>query len=152
MAIRFSTGLKDAVLGSIGFKGSLDAGVIKIYTGAQPANADAAATGTLLGTVTIDAGTTFPADYINFDAPSGGVIAKAAAENWKFNGSADGTAGWFRYIGDPASDDGSSQSTTYPRLDGSVAKTGGDLNLSNTAIVTAAPHTVDVFQLTMAQN
>lgn len=152
MAIRFSTGLKDAILGTTGMKGSLDAGVIQIYSGAQPAAADNGATGTLLGTVTINAGSTFPADYINFDAPSAGVLAKAAGETWKFNGVADGTAGWFRFIGDPGADDGTSTSTVHPRMDGTIARSGGDMNLSNTAVVTSAPHTVDVFQISIALN
>lgn len=152
MAIRFSTGLKNAILGSTGMKGSLDGGVIKVYTGSQPSSADTGSTGTLLGTVTIDAGNTFPADYINFDAPSAGLLSKAAAENWKFNGVTDGTAGWFRYIGDPAADDGTTTSTTYARMDGSVARTGADMNLSNTAVTTGAPHTVDVFQIAISLN
>jgi hypothetical protein len=152
MAIRFSTGLKNAVLGTSGLKGSLDAGVINIYSGAQPSSADTGASGVLLGTVTIDAGATFPADYISFDAPVDGVLAKAALENWKFNGVTNGTAGWFRYIADPASDDGSSTSTVHPRLDGSIARSGGDMNLSNTSITTGAPNTVDVFQIAIALN
>jgi len=152
MTIRFSTGLKNSILGSVGFKGELDAGTIQIYTGAQPSSADAAATGTLLGTVTDNAGSSFPADYLNFDAPADAVISKAAAETWKFLGVAAGTAGWFRFIGTPVSDDGSTQSSTYPRMDGSIAKSGADMNLSNTAIVVDAPHTVDVFQVSMTQN
>ena len=151
MAIRFSTGLKDAILGTDGMKGALDTGAIYIYTGAQPASADTGSTGTLLGTVTVSAGT-LPGAEISFDAPSAGVLAKAAAEAWQFNGVADGTAGWFRYVGDPASDDGTTTSTSLARLDGSIARTGGDMNLSNTAITTGAPNTVDVFQISIALN
>lgn len=153
MALRFSSGLRDAMLGSAGLKGALANGTIYIYSGAQPANADGAAAGTLLGQVTVDAGT-FTAgnatNGINFGLPSGGIIAKAAAENWKFNGLTAGTAGWFRFVGN-ALDDGNT-STLLPRIDGSVAKTGGDLNLSNTAIVAGAPSTIDVFNLNMAAN
>ena len=153
MAVRFSTGLRNAMLGSTGLDAALTNGVIYIYSGAQPATADSAIAGVLLGKVTVDAGAFAhgsPTNGLNFDSPVAGVIAKAAAENWQFNGVADGTAGWFRFAGNP-NDDGTS-STTLSRIDGSIAKTGGDMTLSNTAIVTAAPNTVDVFQLTMAAN
>lgn len=153
MALRFSTGLRNAMLDSTGLSAALADGVIHIYTGSQPASADAAVTGTLLGTVTVDGGAFTPGSPTNgleFGTASGGVIAKAPGESWEFTGLADGTAGWFRFVGN-AMDDGTS-STTLPRIDGSIAKTGGDLNLSNTAITTGAPNTIDVFQLTMAAN
>ena len=151
MAIRFSTGLKDAILGTSGMKGSLDTGAIYIYTGAQPTTADTGSSGTLLGTVTVSAGA-LPGAEISFDAPSSGVLSKAAAEAWQFTGVADGTAGWFRYVGDPTNDDGTTTSTTYARMDGSIARTGGDMNLSNTSITIGAPNTVDVFQVSIALN
>jgi len=153
MAVRFSTGLRDDILGSVGLSASLNDGVIHIYSGAQPATADSAISGVLLGTVTIDGGAFVPGTPTNglsFDAPNTGVIAKAAAENWKFNGIVDGTAGWFRFVGN-ATDD-TLASATLPRIDGSIAKTGGDMTLSNTAIVAAAPNTVDIFELAMAAN
>jgi len=153
MAVRFSTGLRDAMLGSIGLDAAFTNGVIYIYSGAQPATADSAAAGTLLGVVTVDALAFVhgaATNGLNFDAPVAGTIAKAVSENWKFNGITAGTAGWFRFAGNP-NDDGSA-STTLSRIDGTVAKTGGDMTLSNTAIVVAAPNTVDVFQLTMAAN
>lgn len=151
MAIRFSDGLKDAILGSTGLKGSLDGGLIYIYTGAQPASPNQGATGTLLGTVSVDAGSSFPADTINFDAPSAGVLAKAAAENWQFNGVAEGTAGWFRFVA-THTDDGSATNSSLERMDGSIARTGGDMNLSNTSVAIGAPHTVDSFQISINLN
>jgi len=141
------------MLGSTGLDAALANGTIYIYSGAQPATADSAAAGVLLGQVTVDA-LAFThgvaTNGINFDNAAAGSIAKAVSENWKFNGITSGTAGWFRFAGNP-NDDGTS-STTLSRIDGSVAKTGGDMTLSNTAIVGGAPSTVDVFQLTMAAN
>lgn len=52
MTIRASTGLRNAVTGGLGFQGALNKGYINIYTGTQPTTADAAVSGTLLGTVT----------------------------------------------------------------------------------------------------
>ena len=153
MAVRFSTGLRNNMLGSADLKTTFTNGVIYIYSGAQPATGDGAATGTLLGKVTVDGGAFshgVATNGLNFDAPASGVLAKAAAENWRFTGITDGTAGWFRFAGNP-NDDGLA-STVLPRIDGSIAKSGGDMTLSTTAIVTGAPSTVDVFQLSMAAN
>lgn len=52
MTLRFSTGARAGLLQSSGFSGMFNRGSIRIYSGAQPATADSAATGTLLGTVT----------------------------------------------------------------------------------------------------
>lgn len=52
MTLRNSTGVRHALLQSGGFTGIFNRGSINIYTGTQPVNADAAVTGTLLGTVT----------------------------------------------------------------------------------------------------
>lgn len=153
MAVRFSTGLRDDILGSTGLSTSLNDGVIHIYSGSQPTNADSAVSGVLLGTVSVDAGAWVPGspgNGLSFDAPNSGVVAKAAAENWKFNGIVDGTAGWFRFVGNAIDD--TLASTTLPRIDGSIAKTGGDMTLSNTAITAGAPSTVDIFELAMAAN
>lgn len=56
MTVRLSTGLRNAIVGSFGFNGALSRGYIGIYTGSQPATADSAATGTLLGKVTSSSG------------------------------------------------------------------------------------------------
>lgn len=53
MTIRFSTGLANAVLGTLGISGALAGGVIEIRSGSQPLAADNQATGTLLGTITL---------------------------------------------------------------------------------------------------
>lgn len=56
MTIRLSTGLRDALNMNLGFAGAFNRSSINIYSGTQPATADAAATGTLLGTATIASG------------------------------------------------------------------------------------------------
>lgn len=52
MTIRFSTGLRNALAGSLGFNGAMNHGYMKIFSGSQPATGDAAETGTLLGIIT----------------------------------------------------------------------------------------------------
>lgn len=152
MTIKFSTGLRNGMLNATGLTEALDNGIIHIYSGSQPTSPDDAVQGTLLGKVTVDAGAWTAGSATNglgFGAPVNGTLSKAAAEAWQFNGITDGNSGWFRFMGNAADSLGSS--TTLPRIDGSIATYGSDLNLSNVAITTGAPNTIDVFQLTMAE-
>ena len=72
MALKFSTGLKNqlfnAIRGAVSSTYSLADGVIYIYSGSQPATADAAVTGTLLAKVTKSAGTYTWGAYQTSDA------------------------------------------------------------------------------------
>ena len=131
--------------GTLGFAAIFEKGIIEIRTGTQPASADAAPTGTLLGTVTIASGAFTPGSPTNgltFAAASNGSVAKTGV--WSFNGIAAGVAGWFRLKANAV--DNNSVSTTLPRLDGSCAVSGGDMNLSNISIVIGAPNTIDAFE------
>lgn len=151
MAVRFSTKLRNEMLGSGGFNGVLGGALatIEIYSGVQPTSADAAPSGTKLLEITVDAdGTT----GLSFGTAASGTIAKAV-ENWKGVGIATGVAGWARLsLKTDTNVTETPGSETWPRLDMSVAKTGADLNISNTSVVTGAPTTIDVFQLAMAES
>lgn len=255
MTLRLSTGARNGLAAGLGFQGMFNKGYIEIYSGTQPATADAAVTGTKLGIVTAASGaltketratgsitlatgaagsvntvtvggkniipdgavnfntslsqtasdlcdainrngvmeatvsgavvtlkgrpgtgvtteavtstlTTITASYVNMGsgvtgiapvnglllgAAVAGVISKLATQTWSFNGiNGPGTAGWFRFFGSDIADTGAIISTIlYPRLDGSVAVSGGDLNLSNISITTGAPSTIDTFTMTM---
>lgn len=145
MSMRLSTGLRNKVLdggASGGFKGALNLGFIAIMTGSQPTSPDNPATGTLLGTVSVNGGGT----GLTFDAAVAGVLSKAAAETWRFTGLADGVAGWFRFYA--PGDTITNSSTTAARLDGSIGTSGADLNLSNLNIVTSQVNTCDSFTIT----
>lgn len=147
MTVRLSTKLRDNLAGTTGFASTFANGVIEIYSGAQPATADSAVTGTLLGTVTLASGAFTPGSPTNgltFAAASGGAVSKSGV--WSFNGVAVGTAGWFRLKGNAT--DAGGASTTLPRMDGSIAVSGADLNLSNIAIAVSSPVTVDTFTWT----
>jgi hypothetical protein len=156
MALKVSTALKrNMLLGVMGQIADLAAfnaktlqnGVLRIYSGTQPATADAAATGTLLLQVTVSSGAFNHGSATNgldFEL-SGTSLVKSTAEVWSGIGLATGTAGWFRFCGNPS--DAGEVSTTLPRIDGRVANTGGELNLSNTSITTGAVTTVDAWSL-----
>lgn len=57
MTLRFSTGARNGAAGSMGLAAMFNRGWMGIYSGAQPASADAAVTGTLLGIVSADGST-----------------------------------------------------------------------------------------------
>lgn len=153
MALRFSTGLANAMLDSTGLRAAMNDGVIRIYTGAQPLSADDAVQGTLLMEVTVDGGTFVhgsPTNGLALDAAADKAISKAAAETWRGTGLANGTAGWFRFCANPVDSGGSS--TTLARIDGTCAKTGGDMVMSSVTIVIGQPNTVDTFTITQNSN
>jgi hypothetical protein len=142
--LRLSTQLRTNLAGTTGFASTFANGVMEIYSGTQPATADAAVTGTLLGTVTLASGAFTPGVATNgltFAAASGGAVSKSGT--WSFSGVASGTAGWFRLKGNAT--DAGAISTVLPRLDGSIAVSGADLNLSNLAIASGVPVTIDTF-------
>jgi len=156
--VRYSTGTLDKLLGengvdtgANGLRGIFKDCVIDIYTGGQPATANAAATGTMLGRVTLSAGAFtegVATNGLEFDAPASGVLSKAAAETWQFTGLADGVAGWFRLRGNAV--DSGALSTTLPRIDGSIGTTAGDMKLSNVNVVTSAVSTIDTFNIALS--
>jgi len=153
MTVRLSTALRTNLAGATGFAATFANGIIEIRTGAQPATADSAATGTLLGTVTLASGEFTPGTATNgltFATAADGVVSKSGV--WSFNGinaPTATTAGWFRLKGN-AVDAGADDSVTKasPRLDGSIAVSGADLNLSNISIINGSPVTVDSFTWT----
>lgn len=90
-----------------------------------------------------------PVNGLILASPSAGVITKLPSQVWSFVGI-NGTviAGWFRLYG---SDDpeGATSTILYPRIDGSIATSGADLNLANISIATSSANTIDTFQFTM---
>ena len=135
--------LNTSANGGKSFGEALKNGVIKIYGGTRPTNADASiGAATLLGTVSLN-GSTFtpgsPTYGLNFAAAANRSIDKVTADVWQFAGLANGTATWFRYVGNAADD--TAASTSLPRVDGTIAAFGGDVTLSNTTIVTANIYT-----------
>ena len=155
MTVRYSTGALNKLLGengvdtgADGLRGIFKDCVIDIYTGGQPATADAAATGTMVGRVTIGAGAFTEGVAVNgleFDAPANAILSKVVADAWQFTGLADGVAGWFRLRGNAV--DSGALSTILPRIDGNVGTTTGDMLVSNVNIVTGAVATVDQFNI-----
>jgi len=82
---------------------------------------------------------------LKLSAPAAGVITKNA-DPWSGVGLANGTAGYFRLI---TTLDTGIQSQEEIRIQGNVATSGAELNLSNLNIVMGATQTVDTFTLTL---
>jgi hypothetical protein len=108
------------------------AGHVEIRSSTQPASVGTAATGTLLGTLTLSK----PA----FGAPSAGV-ATAAAITGDSSADATGTAGWFRAY----------DSNGAAVIDGSITANGGggDMTLDNINIVAGGTINVTSWTVTM---
>lgn len=117
--------------------------VIKIYTGSQPASANDAPTGTLLVTISLN-GT---GNGISFGDASGGSISKSPTEVWSGTAVATGTAGYFRL---QSYGDTESLSETDERIDGAIATSGAELNMSNTQIQSGAVQTISVFDISIS--
>ena len=148
MAWRASTKLLNEMFNAV--RTQLANGTIEIYSGSQPASANDAVTGTLLGRVTLNAAAWAEgaaANGLEFDAAAARQMNKAAAETWQFVGLADGTAGWFRFRGNAADAGAADPTFLLPRIDGRIATTGAEMNLSNLNVVTGATTTVDSFTL-----
>jgi len=112
-----------------GHTAALNGGYLEIRTGTQPATVATAASGTLLGTLTLSA-TAF--------APASGGSAAANAITGDSSADATGTAGWFRAY--------TSGGVAYS--DGAVGTSGAELNLNSTSIV--AGGTINVTSWTVS--
>lgn len=131
MAIQLSADVRNARLDAIETAIGVSA-ILKIRTGAPPANVAAAATGTVLATVNL------PSDWMA--AASAG--SKAKSGTWEdTSADATGTAAHFEIT---ASDG------TTRHMQGTVTLTGGggDMTVDNTSFVAAQAFTVTGFTLT----
>jgi len=111
----------DAVVDLI--DGGATAGYVEIRTGAQPADPDTAATGTLLATLTCSD----PAFGAAADGAPGGV-ATANAVTDDSSADATGTAGWFRVY----------DSNAVAIFDGECGTSGADMNFNSVEISSGA--------------
>lgn len=135
MAVQLSTALRNARLDAIETTIGTSA-VLKIRTGAAPANVGTADSGTVLATLSL------PSDWLA--AASSG--SKAKSGTWEdTSADATGTAAHFRIY---ASDG------TTAHIQGTVTATGGggDMTLDNTSIAAGQAITITSFSLTDANS
>lgn len=132
MATRISASAANAAADAVAalLNAGAGPGTIEVRSGAQPATVATGATGTLLGTFTLND----PA----FAAAVAGVAALDVAPTVSFTGVAADTAGWFRAY----------DSNGVAVFDGACATSGAQLNLSTTSITIGLVVTVTSGTLT----
>lgn len=131
MTVQFSVEVRNSRLDAFETTVST-APVLRILTGAAPANTVAAETGTVLATLTL------PSDWMAAAAAG----SKAKAGTWEdLAADASGTAGYFRIY---------DSTLTTCHMQGTVTVTGGggDMTVDNTSINTGQTITVTTFSLT----
>lgn len=146
MSLKFSTGLRAGILATGALRTLLNGGEIRLYSGPVPASVDNALGGTnlLLCTFKTDAGA-----GLTFETTApGGTITKNLAEVWQGTVAAGGTATFYRHV--LASDTGDA-STTAVRIQGEIAISGSDMNLSNTALVVGAIQKLEAYSITLPE-
>ena len=156
MAVRLSTGAVNALAGGGAgdgsFKDIFANAVIVIRNGTQPATADAAETGDVLGMITVD-GDTFTAGVadngLNWDAAVDGVCAKPSAEEWAIIPSASGAAGYGRLY---ANDMTTGASTTAVRMDLACGVGAGELRFSSTSLTATVKSVVNSLNITVPKS
>jgi hypothetical protein len=86
---------------------------------------------------------------LRFGDSAAGVLSKIASDVWSGLGVSDGTAGHFRLLGSVADAGSSDSSEVFHRIDGNIATSGADLNMTNTNIVTSATQTISTATITV---
>ena len=145
MTTKASTGVRNHVLVTGSLRAAFAGGFLDIYAGAEPATADAAiipATHTHLVRIYSDGKST----GINLAATAADGFVEKSAEAWTGTVLETDRATFFRLVG-PA--DTGALSTTAPRLQGTVARAGGDLNLSSVDLVAGDPQAVNYFTVAL---
>jgi len=120
MTIRLPVAARNATTDTISdlIDAGAGSGLVQVYSGAQPASADLAPTGTLLAV--------FSLNDPSFGAAASGTASLSVSPAISTTGVADGEAGWFRVV--------DSDSVTV--FDGEITATGGggDLTMSTTTV------------------
>ena len=148
MALRLSTGMRTAMAGTNGgIQELLNNGWLEIYSGAQPASADAVETGLMLVKLSSTSGTAV-GDGVKFGTSAAGVIGLTTPV-WSGVVAVDGqVAGWFRLYGSNGTGGSHGTSSTAIRMDGNCGVSGSDLVLKHTNLTIDSILTIKSFNIT----
>lgn len=146
MAIRFSTGLKNALLDTSSLDTLLNDGTIRIYSGAVPASADATLASAVLLNQYTDAGAALGAGTgLDFEAAAvAGALGKLTAQVWQGDAVATGTASFFRFV--QQADTGGAVPAEI-RIQGTVGGVGAELFVASTSFSISTTYTIDYFSI-----
>ena len=142
--LKASTGLRNYMLDTGSLKAALALGKIYIYSGAVPADADAAVTGTLICTITESSGGT--GLTLATSATTGTITKNGTTWSGVVSGSGTQTATYWRFT---AVGDTGVSSTTEKRLQGLAATSGSELVMTSTSLTNGATQSVDYFSVAL---
>ncbi len=109
----------------------------------------ASTTTTITKTDTNMSGGVSSVNGLNFGQSAAGVLSKLASQVWSGTAVANGTAGWFRFVG-PIADSGALDSSGVQiRLDGAISTSGQQLNFSSTTFTLSGTQTITTFDITV---
>lgn len=142
MGLKVSTGLANHLLSGSGLRAALAGMELRVYSGTEPASADASiGSATLLVTYS-DGGT---GDPLEFEPEAiGAVLEKSSSQVWQGEAVATGQATFCRLLL-PSDTDGNSN--TAVRLQGDVGVAGKFLNITSTSISVGAPQRCGAFAI-----
>jgi hypothetical protein len=145
MTLKASTALRNKLLDTNPFKTIFNLGFLKLYDGPVPTTADAGldAANHLLVTISNNStgtGLTFEATAV------AGAITKNTGETWSGTSITAGTASFYRLV---TSSDTGATSTTEARLQGNIATSGADLNMTNTVLTSPTSYPIDAFSVSL---
>jgi hypothetical protein len=134
VAEKWSTGLRNYLLGKGSFRKCFEDALINIYSGSAPASPDAAATGTLLVTLTKNAGAVSAGERSTPHRYKVNIASHAPGEIFQFDLTADGVASHITYTNTPDAGDADTVAKAIaqlindvPQLDGIAEGANGNL-------------------------
>lgn len=140
--IKQSTGMRVSLAVTGSLKATLDGGLVRIYAGSVPANADAALGG---ATLLCEIGVGGDGTPVTFEAAAPlGVLKKSVSENWTGNNVAGGNPSFFRYV---LAGDAGDASATAVRFQGTAGPLGSDMYIAELPLVNGQPLSFSLFEL-----
>ena len=133
MAEMMSTYLANYIAGTGSLKAAFSTTMeLRIYTGTVPATADAAVTpATVLCVVKTAVGANNP--YLQFAAAVAGLLSQTSTETWiGTNTGSTANASFYRLVVHADAD--SADTTTYPRIQGTIGTSNADMLVGSVSI------------------
>jgi hypothetical protein len=159
--LKVSTATANAALNGTGFKEQFDGGLLYLYAGPVPADADVALDMSTLHTEAVIISESGSGDGLTFDAPAGGVLGKAASETWSGVPDTNGYQGslttiaptFYRFCAGSDNGRGAANTSTGYRVQGTVGgpNSGADLQLGNATVTEGVSQPVGAFSWTIGR-
>lgn len=119
-------------------------------TGTAPNTFVVAATVTTITKTTANlAGGVAAVNGLRLGAPASATISKLASQAWTGVNGATGTAGYYRWYGSVTDAGALDSALVFLREDGAISTSGAELNMSSTALTSAATTTISTWARTL---